>query len=84
MGKVEIARYKQFLLFPQRFLLSQIIISPLVNIFDIISLFAVELEEPKIGIWGEGLNQDATMHEGVVSHNTPYLKVIIYWWQKPL
>ena len=24
-------------------------------IFDIISLFAAELEEPKIGMWGKGL-----------------------------
>ena len=24
--------------------------------FDIKSLFAAELEEPKIGMWGEGLN----------------------------
>ena len=26
-----------------------------VYIFDTISLFAAELEEPKIGIWGKGL-----------------------------
>ena len=28
-----------------------------VHIFDIIFLFAPELEEPKIGIWGKGLRQ---------------------------
>ena len=39
------ARNKQFLLFPQCFLLKQIIISPFVQIFAIISLFAAELEE---------------------------------------
>ena len=39
------------------FLLNQIIVSPLVHIFDIISLFAVELEEPKIGISGKGLKE---------------------------
>ena len=50
VGKQEIARKKQFLLFPQCFLLNQKIISPLVNIYDIISLFAAELEEPKIGM----------------------------------
>ena len=50
VGKEEIARNKQFLLFPQCFLLIQKIISPLVKIYDIISLFAAELEEPKIGI----------------------------------
>ena len=44
VGKEEIARKEQFLLFPQRFLLRQIIVSPFVHIFDII-LFAVELEE---------------------------------------
>ena len=46
--KGEIARNEQFLLFPQCFLLNQIIVSPFVHIFDIISLFAAELEEPKI------------------------------------
>ena len=34
---------------------TQIIVSPFVHIFDIISLFAPELEEPKIGISGKGL-----------------------------
>ena len=53
--KGEIAHNEQFLLFPQCFLLNQIIVSPFVHIFDIISLFAAELEEPKIGISGEGL-----------------------------
>ena len=28
---------------------------PIGHIFDIISLFAAELEEPKIGIWGKEL-----------------------------
>ena len=54
--KGEIACNEQFLFFPQCFLLSQIIVSPFVHIFDIISLFAAEFEEPKIGISGEGLN----------------------------
>ena len=39
VGKEEIARYEQFLLFPQCFLLNQKIASPFVNIYDIISLF---------------------------------------------
>ena len=34
---------------------TQITISPFVHIFDIISLFAVELEEPKIWISGKGI-----------------------------
>ena len=55
VGKEEIARYKQFLLFPQCFLLDHKNVSPFVNIFDIISLFAAELEELKIGISGKGL-----------------------------
>ena len=54
--KREIASYEQFLLFQQSFLLNQIIVSPLVHISDIISLFAAELEEPKIGISGKGLS----------------------------
>ena len=28
--------------------------TPSDDIFDIISLFAAELEEPKIGVWGKG------------------------------
>ena len=50
MGKGEIARNKQFLLFTQCFLLNQIIVSLFVHIFYFISLFAAELKEPKIGI----------------------------------
>ena len=50
-GKEEIARNEQFLHFSQCFLLNQKIASPLfVNIFDMISLFAAELEEPEIGM----------------------------------
>ena len=55
VGKGEIARYEQFLLFPQCFLLKQISVSPFVHIFDFISLFAVELEDSKIGLSGNGL-----------------------------
>ena len=55
VGKGEIGRNEQFLLSPQCFLLNQIILSPFVHIFDIMSLFAAELEEPKIGISGKGL-----------------------------
>ena len=54
MGKEEIARNEQFLLFPQFFLLNHKIVSLFVNIFDIISLFAAELEEPKIALLGKG------------------------------
>ena len=50
VGKEEIARHEQFLLFPQCFLQNQKIVSPFVIISDIISLFAAELEEPKIAI----------------------------------
>ena len=55
VGKGEIAGNEQFLLFPQCFQLNQITVSLFVHIFDIISLFAIELEEPKIGISGKGL-----------------------------
>ena len=61
VGKGEIARNKQFLLFSQCFLLNQIIVSPFVHIFDIISLFAANLEEPKIGISGKGLTLSQTI-----------------------
>ena len=54
VGKGEIAHKEQFLLFPQCFLLNQITVSQFVQIFDIISLFAAEFEEPKIGIKGKG------------------------------
>ena len=50
VGKEEIAHYKQFVLFPLCFRLNQVIASPFVHIFDIISLFAAELEEPIFGI----------------------------------
>ena len=45
----------EFCPFPQCFLLDQIIVSPFVHISDIISLFAAEFEEPKIGMSGKGL-----------------------------
>ena len=57
MGKGEIARNEQFLLFPQCFLLHQIIVSPFVHSFDTTSLFAAELQEPKIGTSGKGLKE---------------------------
>ena len=50
VGKEEIARNEQFLLLPQCFLLNQKMISLFVNIDDIISLFAAELQKPKIGM----------------------------------
>ena len=46
VGKEETARNEQFLLFPQCFLLNQITAFPFVHIFDIISLYAAELEYP--------------------------------------
>ena len=48
VGKEEIAGNEQILLFTQCFQLNQKIVSPFFNIFDIISLFAAQLEEPKI------------------------------------
>ena len=56
-----IVRNEQILLFPQCFLLNQIIISPFVHIFDIKSLFAAKLEESKISISGKGLTNYDTM-----------------------
>ena len=51
VGKAEIANNEQL----QCLLLNQIIVSPLVHIFDIISLFVTEFEKPKIDISGKGL-----------------------------
>ena len=48
VGKEEISRIEQLLLFPQCLLLNQKIVSPFVNIYDIISLFAAEWERPKL------------------------------------
>ena len=57
VGKGEIAPNEQFLIFPQCFLHNQIIVSPFVHIFVILlSLHGAESEKPKIGISGEGLN----------------------------
>ena len=65
VGKEEIARNEQFLLFPQCFLFSQKIISLFVNIFDIISFFAIEVEEPKISISGIGLHGEPIIQEQI-------------------
>ena len=63
MGKEEIARNEQFHLFPQCFVLIQIIVSPFVHIFDIISVFAAEFEKPKIAILGKGLRKILTTEQ---------------------
>ena len=55
VGKEEIARNEQFLLFPQCFLLNQVNLLSFFHIFDVMSLFAAELEESKIGISNKGL-----------------------------
>ena len=64
VGKGESARNERFLLFPQCFLLNQVIVFPFVNIFDIIhmyhvlvSLFAAKFGEPEIGMSGKGLTK---------------------------
>ena len=54
VAKEETTHNEKFLLFPQCFLLHQKLVSPFVNINDITSLSAAELEEPKIGIRGKG------------------------------
>ena len=61
VGKGEIACNERFLLFPQFFLLNQITVSPFVHIFDIISLLAAALEEPKIGRAGKVLSGEITL-----------------------
>ena len=53
-GREEIARNEQFLLFPQCFLLNQIIASPFVHIFDAISLSVAEMEDLKMAYQVKG------------------------------
>ena len=65
MGKEEIAHNEQFLLFPH-FLFSQKIGCPFVKIFDVLSLSAAELEEPKIAVRGKGLKQNVAIIIGKV------------------
>ena len=67
MEKEEIARNEQFLLFPQCFLLDQKIVSPFVNIFDIVSLLAAELEEPESCIRGIEL----TLYHAILNSSEP-------------
>ena len=76
MGKGEIARNKQFLLFPKCFLLNQITVSPFVHNFDIISLFAAESEKPKIGISGKEL---IIPYMKTNSNTEPNSKIIFYF-----
>ena len=63
VGKEEIAHNEQFLPFPQSFQFNQKIVPPFVNIFDIISLSAAELEEPKIGISSKGLSNGSVFKD---------------------
>ena len=51
VGKEEIARNEQFLLFPQCFLPNQIIVSPFIHISDIISLFAIKNYTLQVGFF---------------------------------
>ena len=45
---------------------------PNVHIFDIISFFAIELEEPKIGISGKGLKKNMYDHLKYAKQNNEY------------
>ena len=74
VGKGEIARNKQFLIFPQCYLLNQIIVSRIVHIFYIISLFATEFEKPKLGMSVKGLR------EKCIISLSYYAKIIGFCW----
>ena len=67
VGKEEIAHNEHFLLVPHFFLLKQKIVSLFVNIYDIISLIAAELEEPTIGMWSKGF----TLYHTIQTFNNP-------------
>ena len=80
VGKEKIAWNQQFLLFAQCFLLNQKIVSPFVNIFDIISLFAAELEEQKIGMWDKGLTFNDLAHTSGSLNACIYYKISVSIW----
>ena len=67
VGKGEIARNEQFLLFPQCFKLNQKIVSQFGHVFDIKSVFAVELEDATIGISVKWLKFENRL-SSVISH----------------
>ena len=80
VGKEEIARnvfYSIRKLYP-----------PFVHIFDIIYLFAAELEEPKIGIWVKGSNVEIIQIKiniffrwlVVLGFNATLTANVISWW----
>ena len=68
VGKGELAHNEQVLLFTLCFLFNQIIVSPFVHIYDIISLFAAEYEKPKIGISGIVLSSSAVVLLDEMTH----------------
>ena len=78
VGKGEIACNKQFLLFPQCFLLNQITVSPFVHIFDVVSLFAAEFEDPKIGISGKRLNTYLYLLTYMTTHLPIYIPTCLH------
>ena len=67
MGKEEIAHNEQFLLFPQCFQHNQITVSAFAHIFDIISFFGVESEEPKIDVSGKVLRASSGCRRRLIS-----------------
>ena len=68
----------QFLLFLQYFILKQIIVSSFVHVFSVISLFAAEVEEPRIGIGGKGLIWgNVCLKREMVRENDSYLTILV-------
>ena len=83
VGKGEITCNKQFLLFPQFFLLNQIIVSPFVDIADFIFSFVAEMEEPKIGISGKGLTYCSliiTKYEVHSNSSFSFIHIVIFFY----
>ena len=52
-------------------------VSPFVHIFDIVFLFAAQLEEPKIGIWGKGLSIVVSYSYYLTLHNFSFDMIVI-------
>ena len=61
VGNEEIARNEQFLLFPQCFVLNKIIVPHLSIFLTSYFYLLLNMEEPKIGISGKGLNANCNI-----------------------
>ena len=74
--KQEIAHNEHFFSFPTMFSTQSENCIPISQYFDIVSLFAAEVEEPKIGTSGKGLNKANIPFKSIITrfeHNKLYV-----------